>query len=85
MQLTTVLRGWVFRLLASMAMIVVFAGSAAASAGFVYALRQVNGGANQIYGFRLDPSSGALDAPCRFPRVERRDWAGGFLFRTHDL
>jgi 6-phosphogluconolactonase (cycloisomerase 2 family) len=36
-------------------------------ADFVYALRHVNGGANQIYGFRFDPSSGTLTALPGFP------------------
>jgi 6-phosphogluconolactonase (cycloisomerase 2 family) len=36
-------------------------------AGFVYSLRQVNGGANQIYGYRINPGSGALTALGGFP------------------
>jgi 6-phosphogluconolactonase (cycloisomerase 2 family) len=41
--------------------------AAATPPSFVYALRQVDGGANQIYGFRLDPVSGALTALSGFP------------------
>jgi 6-phosphogluconolactonase (cycloisomerase 2 family) len=36
-------------------------------AGFVYSLTQVNGGANQIYGFRINPSTGALTLLPGFP------------------
>ena len=43
-------------------MVVSFAAGASASPGFVYALRQVNGAANQIYGFNLDSTTGALTA-----------------------
>ena len=35
--------------------------------GFVYALQQVDGGANQIHGFRLDALSGALSPLAGFP------------------
>ncbi len=35
--------------------------------GFIYALNQVNGGPNQIYGFRIDPSTGVLTLLGGFP------------------
>ena len=35
--------------------------------GFVYALQHVNGGANQIHGFRIDGSTGALTPLAGFP------------------
>jgi 6-phosphogluconolactonase len=56
-------------MIATMLLVVVWAGSAAASEppGYVYALDQVSGGANQIYGFRLDPLTGALTALAGFP------------------
>ena len=47
-------------------MVALLAGNVAASPGFVYALDQVNGGANQIYGFRLS-SAGALTLLPGFP------------------
>lgn len=37
------------------------------ASGFVYALRQVNGGANQVYGFSVNASTGALTALAGFP------------------
>src|SRR5262249_60741659 len=55
-------------LLIALLLTVISAGQAlAGSAGFVYALREVSGGANQIYGFRLDASSGALTPLPGFP------------------
>src|SRR4029453_12613856 len=41
---------------------------AAQPAGFVYALQQVLGGANQIQGFRIGASAGARSALPGFPR-----------------
>ena len=67
MQSLTSLRGWLLTLFASIALVALLAGSAAASEGFVYALNQINGGANQIYGYRLDPTSGALTLLPGFP------------------
>jgi subtilisin-like proprotein convertase family protein len=63
----TVFQRWSFRLLVLMAMVASLAGNAAASPGFVYALDQINGGANQIYGFRVNPSTGALTLLPGFP------------------
>ena len=61
-------RGPIARCLAAIALVVVIAASAAASdAGFVYALRDVSGGPNQIYGFRLDSGTGALTLLPGFP------------------
>ena len=56
-------------MIATMLLVVLWAGSAVASEppGFVYALDQVSGGANQIYGFRLDPLTGALTALASIP------------------
>jgi 6-phosphogluconolactonase (cycloisomerase 2 family) len=55
-------------LLIALLLTVFSAGQArAASAGFVYALREVSGGANQIYGFQLDAISGALTPLSGFP------------------
>ena len=49
-------------------LVVLFGGTAAAGqAGFVYTLREVTGGANQIYGFRFDPGLGALIPLPGFP------------------
>lgn len=38
-----------------------------ATSGFVYALQEVGGGPNQIYGYRVDGSSGALTPLAGFP------------------
>ena len=51
----------------STAVVLLSAIGAAAAPPYVYALRQVNGGANQIYGFRLDRATGALTALPGFP------------------
>ena len=77
MQAFTVSRRWVFRLLASIAMAVLAAGTASAGTGFVYALQQVNGGANQIYGYRLSPDTGALTLLPGFPMASGGDGALG--------
>jgi hypothetical protein len=55
--------------IATILLTVLSAGSVVASEppGFVYALDQVSGGANLIYGFRLDPVTGALTALAGFP------------------
>src|SRR5262245_5286073 len=48
--------------------VVLFAGPAAAGqSGFVYALQQINGAANQIHGFRIDETTGTLTALPGFP------------------
>ena len=41
--------------------------AAAATPGFVYALQQINNGTNQIYGYRIDPVTGALSPLPGFP------------------
>jgi len=55
------------RALVSLAFVVVSARGAAAAGGFVYALDQINGGSNQIYGFRINPVTGALTLLSGFP------------------
>jgi 6-phosphogluconolactonase (cycloisomerase 2 family) len=40
---------------------------APAEVGFVYSLRQVDGAANQIYGYRINPDTGGLSALAAFP------------------
>ena len=56
------------RLVICIAFVGFFAGRAVAGqTGFVYALQQVNGGANQIHGFRIDETTGALTAIAGFP------------------
>ena len=47
-------------LFAALALVVFAASGASAGPAFVYALNQVNGGPNLIYGFRINPSTGAL-------------------------
>jgi 6-phosphogluconolactonase len=57
-----------FELAASVVLVALIAGSAAASQiGFVYSLEQVSSGANQIYGFRFEPGTGALTLLPGFP------------------
>jgi 6-phosphogluconolactonase (cycloisomerase 2 family) len=52
----------------SVALVLALAGAASAqTTGFVYALQEVNGGANQIHGFSLDVVTGALTALPGFP------------------
>ena len=56
------------RLLVSIALVALSARAAAAHPpGFVYALEQVRGATQQIYGFRLDPVTGALTPLPGFP------------------
>jgi hypothetical protein len=56
------------RLVASIGLVVLCAGSAAAGPiGFVCALLQNDGAMNQIYGFRFDLSTGALTSLPGFP------------------
>ena len=54
-------------LLASIVFLLVPAAEATAGSGFVYALRQVSGGANEIYGFRLNWTTGSLTTLPGFP------------------
>src|SRR5438552_978221 len=95
LQRNTVFQSWRFRLLASIAMVVSFAAGASASPGFVYALRQVNGAANQVYGFNLDSNSGALTLLPGFPISsggiggagsfsEHMAYKGGLLFVVNE-
>ena len=59
-----IVRRGVCRLLAAIALVVLSASQASAHPpGFVYALEQVRGAPQQIYGFRLDPFTGALTPP----------------------
>jgi 6-phosphogluconolactonase (cycloisomerase 2 family) len=65
------------------------------AAGFVYALREVNGGANQIYGFQVDPITATLSLLPGFPMSsggngtaldasEQLAYANGRLFVLND-
>ena len=56
-----------FGFLVSLLFVMMSAGEATAGPGFVYSLQQVNGGANQIHGFRLDSTTGALTPLPGFP------------------
>jgi 6-phosphogluconolactonase len=69
--------------------------AAAGQIGFVYALQQVTNGTNQIYGFRLDRSTGALTLLPGFPVAsggtgtntnasENLAYAGGRLYVVND-
>jgi 6-phosphogluconolactonase len=59
---------FVARVVLCVCLVGLFAAQAAAGQiGFVYALQQVDGGANQIHGFRLDQTTGALVALAGFP------------------
>jgi hypothetical protein len=58
------------------------AGSAAAGSGFVYALQDVTGGANQVHGFRLNGATGELAALPGFPRASGGN-GGGIGFAEH--
>ena len=71
-------------LLASLVFVTVFA-RAASAADVVYVLDQVNGGANQIYAFRVNGATGALTLLERLPRSERRASAARVVFRAHGL
>ncbi|HEX9366852.1 MAG TPA: beta-propeller fold lactonase family protein [Vicinamibacterales bacterium] len=50
-----------------MALFLLSARGASAAGGFVYALNQVDGGPNQIYGFRVNPDVGVLTLLPGFP------------------
>jgi 6-phosphogluconolactonase (cycloisomerase 2 family) len=67
MQRITVCRRWLYRVLAAAGMVVSLANAASATQGFLYALNQVDGDANQIYGFRVNPATGALTLLPGFP------------------
>jgi 6-phosphogluconolactonase len=56
------------RVVVCMGLVGLFAGRATAGQfGFVYALQQVDGGANQIHGFRIDETTGVLTPLPGFP------------------
>ena len=56
------------KLLVSIALVVLWAGDAAANPPeFIYALRQQHGGTNQIYGFQIDAITGGLTPLPGFP------------------
>jgi len=67
-----------------MAVVVVFVSVRGASAAptFVYALNQVSGAANQIYGFYLNPTTGALTLLGGFP-VPSGGLGGSGSFSEH--
>jgi streptogramin lyase/6-phosphogluconolactonase (cycloisomerase 2 family) len=50
----------------------------AQAGGFVYALDQINGGANQIFGFSVNPSTGVLTPLAGFPVASGTGGAGTF-------
>ena len=54
-------------LFGALALVLSFARGASAAPTFVYVLNQINGGANQIYGYRIDASSGILSPLVGFP------------------
>ena len=79
----------------SSAVLLFTASGAAAAPPYVYALQQVGGHANQIFGFRLDPLTGALTALPGFPVAtggngstieasEQLVYGGGRLFAVND-
>ena len=79
----------------SMAVVLLFANGAAAAPPYVYALVQVNGGANQIFGFRLDRATGVLTGLPGFPVAtggtggpgvlsEQLVFGGGRVFAVND-
>jgi hypothetical protein len=64
----------------ALALIAMAAAQAAAqSAGFVYALRQVPGEPNEIYGFSVNPTTGELTALAGFPVATGGTGGNGFL------
>jgi 6-phosphogluconolactonase len=80
----------------SIGLVALLAGSASAGQiGFVYALQQVDGGTNQIYGFRFDQSTGVLTLLPGFPTSsggsgsgsafsEQLAYANGLLYVLND-
>ena len=89
------LYGRLLVLVISIASVLLSASVAAAAPPYVYALRQVNGGANEIYGFRLDRATGALTALPGFPVAtggnggrfgvpEQLVFGGGRVFAVND-
>jgi len=73
-------RNRVARVLVALAIVALSARDAAA--GVVYALDQINGGANQIYGFRINPTTGALTLLAGFP-VASGGLGGAGSFSEH--
>ncbi len=69
-------------LMASLAFVLLSARGASAAGGFVYALDQVNGGSNQIFGFRVNPATGALTLLAGFP-VASGGLGGAGSFSEH--
>jgi hypothetical protein len=69
-------------LLASLALVLLSARGASAAGGFVYAVDQINGGANQIFGFSINPVSGALALLPGFP-VASGGLGGAGSFSEH--
>ena len=61
------IRHRIARLLLAVVVVVVSVRGASAAPTFVYALDQVNGSPNQIYGFQLDTTTGALTLLTGFP------------------
>ena len=88
------LHGRLLVLVISIASVLLSANGAAASAPFLYAMRQGTGGANQIFCFRLDPATGVLTPVPGFPvatggtggpaRFEQLVVGGGRLFVLND-
>ena len=89
------LHGRLFVLVVSIAAVLVSASVAVAAPPYVYALRQVSGGANRIYGFGLDQATGELTALPGFPVAtggnggvgrwrEQLVFGGGRLFAVND-
>ena len=56
---------------ASALLLAIASPAAAQSGGFVYALDQVNGAPNQVYGFSVNPATGVLTVS-RIPGGDRR-------------
>jgi hypothetical protein len=65
--------------LACLALVILSARDASASAGFVYAVTKVNGGATQIYGYRINPVTGTLTILPGFPMASGGVGGPGFL------
>ena len=69
-------------LMTALVFVILSASEAAAGPGFVYAVRQVFNGANQIHGFRLDSTTGALTPLAGFP-VATGGLGGSSSFSEH--
>ena len=74
--------GRLVTLLAFLALVTLPARVASAGQGVVYVLDQINGGSNQIYGFRINPVSGALTLLAGFP-VASGGLGGAGSFSEH--